>query len=337
VSRVTRVQGIRYGASLHVVPESPSLLPALRDQGAPPLHLQRVSDHVVDGEPVQHADFAAYEYGDEGLVWELVDCIKWLSRGRSELARHHLTKLVAKFNEQTAGSDGSAENAPPQPNRQRQPGERPWWIAPPGIAERSEHSRGPSRHRTQRQPALRYAMCSTGTAAAGHGNPGPRFALHHRARAGSRHPVVDPAAAGNHGRFPRERNMLHHISIGAQDIERAARFYDAVLAPLGYVRVWADLRPGGDEQAVGYGPTGSGDKLAVKQVSQPIPHMPGFHVAFSAPSRSAVNAFHAAALASGGTDNGPPGLRPDYGPDYFAAFVVDPEGHRLEAVCKAAE
>ncbi len=121
------------------------------------------------------------------------------------------------------------------------------------------------------------------------------------------------------------------------DIARAARFYDALLAPLGYVRVWADLRPGEQKQAVGYGCPGSGDKLAVKQVSRPIPDIPGFHVAFAAPTRSAVLAFHAAALANGGRDNGAPGLRPRYGPHYFAAFVIDPEGHRLEAVCKAAE
>ena len=131
--------------------------------------------------------------------------------------------------------------------------------------------------------------------------------------------------------------MLHHISIGAQDIDRAARFYDAVLAPLGYVRVWTDLRPGEKEQAVGYGPPGSGDKLAVKQVSQSIPQIPGFHIAFAAPSRAAVSAFYAAALATEGTDNGAPGLRPDYEANYFAAFVIDPEGHRIEAVCKAPE
>ncbi|WP_425258490.1 VOC family protein [Rubrivivax sp. RP6-9] len=131
--------------------------------------------------------------------------------------------------------------------------------------------------------------------------------------------------------------MLHHISIGAKDIERAARFYDTVLEPLGYARVWTDLRPGEEEQAVGYGPLGSGDKLAVKQVPQSVPQIPGFHIAFAAPSRAAVSAFYAAALANGGTDNGPPGLRPDYGANYFAAFVVDPEGHRIEAVCKAAD
>lgn len=131
--------------------------------------------------------------------------------------------------------------------------------------------------------------------------------------------------------------MLHHLSLGAVDIERAARFYDAALAPLGYGRVWSDMRPGQSGQAVGYGPPGSGDKLAIKQVSQPIAPIPGFHVAFSAPSRASVAAFHAAALAAGGTDNGPPGLRPHCGARHFSAFVVDPEGHRLEAVYKGAE
>jgi|JI10StandDraft_1071094.scaffolds.fasta_scaffold418780_2 catechol 2,3-dioxygenase-like lactoylglutathione lyase family enzyme len=128
--------------------------------------------------------------------------------------------------------------------------------------------------------------------------------------------------------------VLHHVSLGATHIEASARFYDAVLAPLGLVRVWADLRPGQTGQAVGYGPPGAGDLVAIKQVEQGIPSIPGFHLALGAPSRAAVTAFHAAALAHGGADNGPPGLRPNYGPDYFAAFVIDPDGHRIEAVCK---
>lgn len=129
--------------------------------------------------------------------------------------------------------------------------------------------------------------------------------------------------------------MLHHLSLGATDIERSARFYDAALQPLGCVRVWSDLRPGEQGQAVGYGLPGGGDKLAIKQVctTTPLPS-PGFHIAFAAPSRQAVQAFHAAALASGGRDNGTPGLRPDYGPDYYAAFVLDPDGNHLEAVHK---
>lgn len=159
--------------------------------------------------------------------------------------------------------------------------------------------------------------------------------------------------------------MLHHLSLGVTQIERAAAFYDAALRPLGYLRAWSDLRPGESGQAVGYGPPGGGDKLALKQVQgqgqgqvpvpvpvqeqgqEPVPvqvqvadgslgAMPGFHLAFSAASRQAVAEFHAAALAAGGSDNGPPGLREHYGPGYYAAFVIDPEGHHLEAVCKGA-
>jgi catechol 2,3-dioxygenase-like lactoylglutathione lyase family enzyme len=121
------------------------------------------------------------------------------------------------------------------------------------------------------------------------------------------------------------------------DIEHAAAFYDAVLAPLGYVRVWEDLRPGEAEQAVGYGPPGGGDKLAIKHRSGGSrPPEPGFHLAFAAPSRAAVALFHAAALLHGGRDQGRPGLRPHYGAHYFAAFVVDPDGHLLEAVINQA-
>ena len=131
--------------------------------------------------------------------------------------------------------------------------------------------------------------------------------------------------------------MLDHISLGVTSIERAVEFYDAALRPLGYVRVWSDLRPGEQGQAVGYGVPGGEDELALKQVARAGPATtPGFHVAFEAPSHPAVAAFHAAALLAGGTDNGPPGLREHYGPNYFAAFVIDPEGHHLEAVCKHA-
>lgn len=131
--------------------------------------------------------------------------------------------------------------------------------------------------------------------------------------------------------------MLHHISLGVSDIDRAAAFYDAALAPLGYVRVWDDLSPGADDQAVGYGIAGGGDKLAIKlRRKGQRPPGPGFHLAFAAPDRQAVAAFHAAALAHGGGDNGGPGLRSHYGPNYFAAFVVDPDGHHIEAVFNQA-
>lgn len=129
--------------------------------------------------------------------------------------------------------------------------------------------------------------------------------------------------------------MLHHLSLGVRDIARAAAFYDAALAPLGYACVWSDLRPGEADEAVGYGPPGGGDKLALKAHGDTARAPgPGFHIAFAAPNRAAVDAFHAAALASGGTDNGKPDLRPHYGATYYAAFVIDPDGHRIEAVFK---
>lgn len=130
--------------------------------------------------------------------------------------------------------------------------------------------------------------------------------------------------------------MLHHLSLGVRDIARTAAFYDAALAPLGYGRVWSDIRPGEPGQAIGYGPPGGGDKLALKQHGDAAAPGPGFHIAFAAPNRQTVDAFHKAALAAGGRDNGPPGLRHDYGPTYYAAFVIDPDGHRLEAVFKGS-
>ena len=121
--------------------------------------------------------------------------------------------------------------------------------------------------------------------------------------------------------------MLHHISFAVADLARSAAFYDATFAPLGYVRVWSNAT------AIGYGLAGGGDKFAIKMRSSEVTVPgPGFHLAFAAPSRAAVDAFHRAALANGGRDNGPPGLRPQYAPDYYAAFVFDPDGYWIEAV-----
>jgi catechol 2,3-dioxygenase-like lactoylglutathione lyase family enzyme len=126
--------------------------------------------------------------------------------------------------------------------------------------------------------------------------------------------------------------MLHHMSFAVVDLARSAAFYDAVLAPLGYARVWSH------ETAIGYGPPGGGDKFAIKVRGKEIDVPgPGFHLAFAAPGREAVAAFHRAALANGGRDNGPPGLRPQYAPDYYAAFVFDPDGYRIEAVIHGAK
>jgi catechol 2,3-dioxygenase-like lactoylglutathione lyase family enzyme len=121
--------------------------------------------------------------------------------------------------------------------------------------------------------------------------------------------------------------MLGHVSFGVEDLERAARFYDRILAPLGYVQVWRN------ERAAGYGEKGGGDKLALfARARQVVAPGPGFHLAFDAPSRAAVDAFHAAALGDGGVDAGAPGPRPHYGATYYAAFVIDPDGYKLEAV-----
>ena len=126
-------------------------------------------------------------------------------------------------------------------------------------------------------------------------------------------------------------HMLHHASFAVADLARSAAFYDAALSTLGYVRVW------GDENAIGYGPPGGGDKFAIKLnaggVSAPGE---GFHIAFSASSREAVDNFYQSALAHGGKDNGGAGLHPEYGKDYYAAFVFDPDGYRVEAVINGA-
>lgn len=120
--------------------------------------------------------------------------------------------------------------------------------------------------------------------------------------------------------------MLGHLSFGVRDLARAGAFYDAVLAPLTWVRLWDS------PEGLGYGPPGGGEKLNLFPHPQARPPGPGFHLAFDAPDRAAVAAFHAAALAHGGADRGGPGLRPQYGASYFAAFVTDPDGHGLEAV-----
>ncbi|MCY7308696.1 MAG: VOC family protein [Rhodoferax sp.] len=130
--------------------------------------------------------------------------------------------------------------------------------------------------------------------------------------------------------------MLHHLSLGVSDMDKSVKFYDSVLSAIGYARVWSDLRPNETGQAVGYGIEGCGDKLAIKQVTQEkVLPSPGFHIAFSTGSNAEVTAFHKAALLTGGKDNGVPGYRTGYGPTYFAAFVLDPDGHHLEAVNKS--
>ncbi len=123
--------------------------------------------------------------------------------------------------------------------------------------------------------------------------------------------------------------MLHHLSLGTPDLARSTAFYDAALSALGYGRVWAN------DTAVGYGYPGGGDKLAIKLRYDGVIVPGGFHVALAAPNRESVARFYQAALRHGGKDNGPPGLRPDYGENYYAAFVIDPDGYQIEAVIDA--
>ena len=126
--------------------------------------------------------------------------------------------------------------------------------------------------------------------------------------------------------------MIDHISLGVADLLRAGAFYDAVLAPLGYVRVLTHSR------ALGYGSPGARDEVfAVLAVGdEAASRGKGCHVAFRAPTREAVASFHAIALQHGAVDEGTPGERPAYGPGYYAAFVRDLDGHRIEAVCHEA-
>lgn len=119
--------------------------------------------------------------------------------------------------------------------------------------------------------------------------------------------------------------MFDHVSIGAKDIARTRKFYDAALAPLGY----SLLSEG--EGSLGYGAKAVG--LWISAAAHPVKadSESGLHFCFVAPDRAAVDAFHAAALKSGGKDNGKPGVRADYSPKYYAAFAIDPDGYRIEA------
>ena len=124
--------------------------------------------------------------------------------------------------------------------------------------------------------------------------------------------------------------MLNHVSIGVRDVARSGKFYDAALKPLGYKR----LSDG--ETSLGYG--NDAVALWVQKSGSPVPAdmASGLHFCFDAPSRKSVAEFYKAALGAGGKDNGQAGLRADYGDNYYAAFVIDPDGYRLEAYCDKA-
>lgn len=125
--------------------------------------------------------------------------------------------------------------------------------------------------------------------------------------------------------------MFDHIGIVVSRFERSQAFYGQALAPIGHSRVVRVLLDDGRKPGAGFCHDDGSDLW----ISQGEPTRP-LHLAFRAPSRAAVDAFHAAALAAGGQDNGGPGLRPQYHPHYYAAYVLDPDGHNIEAVCHDA-
>ena len=119
--------------------------------------------------------------------------------------------------------------------------------------------------------------------------------------------------------------MIDHLGLSVSDLDESRAFYAKALAPLGYEPIIVF------DEAVGFGVPPKPDFW----LSSGDPGMPTLHVAFGAVSRAAVDAFYAAALAAGGRDNGAPGVRAHYHPDYYGAFVLDPDGHNIEAVCHA--
>jgi catechol 2,3-dioxygenase-like lactoylglutathione lyase family enzyme len=129
--------------------------------------------------------------------------------------------------------------------------------------------------------------------------------------------------------------MVDHPSMAVADVERARRLYDSVLAALGGRRL-IDIEDGPDFIAAGYG-VHEGEpafSIGAGKPARAAPAPPdGQHIAFAAPDRAAVGAFHRVALAAGGCDNGAPGIRADDHANYYAAFVIDPDGNHIEAVC----
>jgi catechol 2,3-dioxygenase-like lactoylglutathione lyase family enzyme len=116
--------------------------------------------------------------------------------------------------------------------------------------------------------------------------------------------------------------MFDHVGLRVRDLAAGIRFYEAALAPLGLVLCSSD------EATAGFGPEGAPALWLHHSAAGG-----GVHLALRATDRAAVEAFHAAGLRAGGRDNGRPGLRADYAPDYYAAFLIDPDGNNVEAVC----
>ena len=124
--------------------------------------------------------------------------------------------------------------------------------------------------------------------------------------------------------------MIDHIGVSVSDPARSRRFYEQALAPLGYkVIMQTPVEHTGGLVVLGLGVPPMPDFW----LYEGTPQKPHIHVAIRAANRAAVDAFHQAAIAAGGTDNGPPGVRPKYHPNYYGAFVLEPDGHNIEACC----
>ncbi len=124
--------------------------------------------------------------------------------------------------------------------------------------------------------------------------------------------------------------MIDHTGVAVSNFSKSKKFYEVALAPLGY-KMLLELTA---EQTDGY--EGAGFGVPPKPdlwIGKGTPQNPPVHIAFRADSRAQVDAFYKAALAAGGRDNGAPGVRPHYHTHYYAAFVLDPDGHNIEAVC----
>ena len=130
--------------------------------------------------------------------------------------------------------------------------------------------------------------------------------------------------------------MFSYMSLGTSDLSIAIRFYDAALAPLGHARI-DGFDPEGTSAAWGLDDPGPHLWVTLPFDGQPASVGNGCMVSFLAETRAAVDAFHRAALAHGGSDEGAPGLRPQYGPTFYAAYVRDPDGNKLNAVCSSPE
>jgi catechol 2,3-dioxygenase-like lactoylglutathione lyase family enzyme len=124
--------------------------------------------------------------------------------------------------------------------------------------------------------------------------------------------------------------MIHHIDVAVSDLARSREFYAAALAPLG-LTITIAFRNHAGRQLIGFGPLP--DPAFWIREGDPVRGQ--LHIAFQANSRAAVDAFHAAALSAGGKDNGAPGCRTRYAEHWYAAFVLDPDGHNIEAVCRS--